>query len=101
MSQRNRHTWAAVALLAAILLAAPAPTFAAGLPEGRLPLAGAWEHAWSWLAGLVLPGGGISPGLTARWEREGSAIDPNGQTHPASAPAPPTTSITLKPDGTK
>ena len=79
MSQRNRVTCAAVALVIAVFLAAPAPTLAERLPAGRLPLAAAWEQVWSWLASLVLPGSGASPGLTARWEKEGSAINPDGQ----------------------
>ena len=117
MSQRNRVTCAAVTLVAALFMAAPTPSFAARLPAGRRAPAGAWELAWSWFAGLVLPGGGASPGLTARWEKEGSAIDPNGltarwekeggmidpngQTKAATPALPPpaTTLLSSKPDG--
>jgi hypothetical protein len=100
MSQRNRITCAAIALVATLFLAAPAPTFAAWLPEGRIPLTHAWERAWSWLGSLVLPGAGVSPGLKARWENEGSMINPDGRTTPAApAPAPLVTLSAPKPAG--
>jgi hypothetical protein len=120
MSQRNRIPCAAITLVAALFVAAPMPSFAARLPTGRLPPAGAWEQAWSWFVGLVLPGGGASPrltarwekegsainpdGLTARWEKEGGAINPDGRTNPAGtspAPPPPATLLAPKPDDVK
>ena len=102
MSQRNRITCAAISLVAALFMAVPTPSFAARLPAGRLPTAGVWERAWSWLAGLGLPGGGALPGLTALWEKEGGMINPDGRTNPtasAPAPPPPTTLLGPKPDG--
>ncbi|MEA2599746.1 MAG: hypothetical protein QOF89_738 [Acidobacteriota bacterium] len=106
MSQRNRIVIAAIALVAALFLAAPTPARAASLSEGRLPLAGAWERAWSWLAELVFPGGGAPARPTARWEKEGSAINPDGRTTPStSAPAPPLATAdegsAINPDGVK
>ena len=87
MSQRNRIVRVAIALLAALALAAPAPSFAARLPEASFSPLGAWETAWSWLTRLVVPDHGAAPrGLTSRWEKEGGGIDPNGQ---PAAPAPP------------
>jgi hypothetical protein len=75
MSQRNRIVLATAALLAALFLAVPSPSHAAVQPW-KLPLAGAWERAWSWLA-QILPGGTPQkPG--GRQEKEGIAIDPNG-----------------------
>ena len=89
MSQRNRVVCVAIALVAALVLIAPAPTFAARLPEGGLSPAGAWELAWSWFTGVVFPGHGALGSLASRWEKEGGAIDPNGtgSTNP-KPPAP-------------
>src|SRR5258706_12361254 len=87
MSQRTRPGRVGVALPAALPLAAPAPSFAARLPEASFSPLGAWEMAWSWLPRLVVPDHGPAPrGLTSRWEKEGGGIDPNGQ---PAAPAPP------------
>jgi hypothetical protein len=89
MSQRNRIVRVATALLVALALAAPAPSFAARLPEGRLFPAAAWEMAWSWLTRLVVPDQGNAPRrMTSRWEKEGGGIDPNG-TNPLAPPPPP------------
>lgn len=89
MSQRNRIVCVAIALLAALALAAPAPSFAARLPEGSFSPVAAWEMAWSWLTHLVVPDHGAAPrGLTSRWEKEGGGIDPNGGTPPSPAPPP-------------
>lgn len=77
MSQRNRIVLATAALLAALFLAVPAPSHAAVQPW-KLPLAGAWERAWSWLAQLLPGGAPQKPGT--RQEKEGGAINPNGGT---------------------
>jgi len=88
MSQRNRIVRVATALLVALALAAPAPSFAARLPEGGLSPAAAWQMAWSWLTRLVVPDQGNAPRrMTSRWEKEGGGIDPNG-TNPLAPPAP-------------
>ncbi len=76
MSQRNR-IFLAAALVAALFLAAPSPSHAAVHPW-QLPLAGAWERAWSWLAQL-LPGGAPQK-PTAGQRKAGPVIDPNGGT---------------------
>src|ERR1700686_5888817 len=90
MSQRNRIVRVAMALLVALVLAAPAPTFAAKLPEARLTPAAAWEMAWSWLTRLLMPELGAAPrGAANGWEKDGGAIDPNGGTPPSPAPPPP------------
>jgi hypothetical protein len=90
MSQRNRIVRVAMALLVALALAAPAPTFAARLPEARLSPATAWEMAWSWLTRLLLPDpGAAARGLPSPREKEGGIIDPNGGTPPNPAPPPP------------
>lgn len=76
MSQRNRIVLATAALTAALFLAAPPPSHAAAQPW-RLPIAGAWERAWTWLAHLLPGGAPQTPGVR---EKEGSAINPNGGT---------------------
>jgi len=76
MSQKNRIT-ASIALVAALALAAPPPTHAAGLQPGRLPAISAWTRAWTWLLGH-LPAG-IASKPTERQEKEGGAINPDGR----------------------
>jgi hypothetical protein len=87
MCQRNRIVVAALALTAALCLAAPSPSRAAGPWPGKTPAVDVWERVWSWLAGLV-PGGAEKPAGAQR--KEGSAINPNGGTGPwITAPVPP------------
>ena len=74
MSQRNRIVLATAALLAALFLAVPSPSYA--VQPWKLPLAGSWERAWSWLAQLLPGGAPQKPGV--RQEKEGGVIDPNG-----------------------
>src|SRR3954449_10741491 len=102
MSQRNRIVLATATLLAALFLAVPCPSHAAVQPW-KLPLAGAWERAWSWLA-QILPGGAPQkPG--GRQEKEGSAINPNGGTTSSGTTATTGTQSNegsaINPDGTK
>ncbi|HEY2294601.1 MAG TPA: hypothetical protein VGM86_28200 [Thermoanaerobaculia bacterium] len=86
MSQRNRIVLATAALLAALFLAVPSPSHAA-TQSWKLPLAGAWERAWSWLAQL-LPGGAPQKPVAGQ-EKEGSAVLPDGKPVPGStSPAP-------------
>jgi len=77
MSQRNRIVLATAALLAALFLAVPSPSHAAVQPW-KLPLAGSWERAWSWLAGLLPGAAPEKPGRGQ--EKEGGMINPNGGT---------------------
>jgi hypothetical protein len=78
MSQQNRRFLAAAGLAAALTLAFPSPSRAVGLREvgGAAALA---VRAWAWLERL---GAGVRPAParrpSARWEKQGSAIDPNG-----------------------
>jgi hypothetical protein len=83
MLQRNRIVLATAALVAALFLAAPSPSHAAAHPW-KLPLPGAWERAWSWLAHLLPGGDPQKPGVQ---EKEGSAINPDGVTSGTPVPA--------------
>lgn len=74
MSQRNRIVLATVALVAALALAAPAPSRAAGLPW-NLPAVDRLERAWDRIARLLAGG---SRTTAVRREKEGGVIDPNG-----------------------
>ena len=86
MSHRNRIVFAGIALVAALALAMPAPARAVGFLGGAYPMAGALERAWGWLTRLVVPEAAPSPRLRARWEKEGSAINPDGRTSPSTPP---------------
>jgi hypothetical protein len=102
MSQQQRIV-VAITLVAALFLSAPAPARAAA-PKGGIPAVGAWERAWSWLVELIP--GGVPHRQTARWEKEGGMINPDGHTTPStSAPAPPADSLDeggmINPDGHK
>jgi hypothetical protein len=87
MSQKNRRTLAVASVIAALFLALPAPSQAAGLWS--------WEpvdlaaRMWSWLEDLgVLPQGAASAHQpSVRWEKEGSMVDPNGQPRSTTPPA--------------
>jgi hypothetical protein len=103
MSQRNRIALATAALLAALFLAAPSPSHAAVQPW-RLPIAGAWDRAWTWLAHLLPGAAPKKPGAVQ--EKEGSAINPNGGTTSTTpSPAPAGTQSdeggTINPNGVK
>jgi hypothetical protein len=102
MSQRNRIVLATAALIAALFLAAPSPSHAAAQPW-KLPVAGAWERAWTWLLQL-LPGG--APQTPEAQEKEGSAINPNGGTGSGVTSSVPTgtqpdNGAGINPDGVK
>lgn len=84
MSQRNRIVLATAALVAALFLAAPSPSHAAAQPW-TIPVAGAWERAWTWLL-QFLPGG--DPQKPGMQEKEGAGINPNGGTG-LTSPVPP------------
>jgi len=93
MSQRHRVAVAACALSAALFLAVPSASRAAGARQARLPAAGFVERVWSWIAELWPAGG--SPAPASRWEKEGSVISPEGQPHTTA------TSPTSPPDDSK
>ncbi|MFL6237381.1 MAG: hypothetical protein ACJ76N_29950 [Thermoanaerobaculia bacterium] len=89
MSHRNRIALATAALLAALFLAAPSPSHAAVQPWS-LPVAGAWERTWTWLAHLLPGAAPKKPGAVQ--EKEGGAINPNGGTTTTS-PVPAGTQL--------
>jgi hypothetical protein len=78
MSQQNRRFLAAAGLAAALTLAVPSPSRAVGLWEVTVP-ATLVARAWSWLESRGL-GVRTVPARqpSVRWEKQGSAIDPNG-----------------------
>lgn len=88
MSQRNRIVLATAALVAALFLAVPSPSHAAAQPW-KLPLAGAWDRAWTWLAHFLPSGAPQKPGVQ---EKEGGAINPDGAA--AATPLPTGTQST-------
>ena len=79
MSQRNRRTLAKAGLLAALFLALPMPSQAAGPWEPGI-VVGVATRAWSWLENLGLIPRQPAPAQrpVSRWEKQGSMIDPNG-----------------------
>lgn len=84
MSQQTRRTLAAVGLAAALLLAVPAPSRAAGFQGPSFAAAGLLERVWSWLWSLAPSRSGqISTPMT----RTGTST---GVTLPPVAPPPPT-----------
>ena len=86
MSRRNRLVLAAAGLAATLFLATPAPSHAVGLWEGAIPAVGTLERAWNWLTGLF-PSSKPQQ-QRATWEKEGGAINPNGNS--LLVPLPPT-----------
>lgn len=99
MSQRNQRWLAASALAAALLLAVPAPSPAAGFGKPTAGASGLLARAWAWWEGVR-----ILPRPVVVWEKEGSAIDPNGTPRPVTGfePAPFVTSTPGdRPDGSQ
>ncbi|HEX9944689.1 MAG TPA: hypothetical protein VGG03_21980 [Thermoanaerobaculia bacterium] len=98
MSQSVRRAFAAAGLALALLLTLPAPSRAAGPWEE--PAARLAARVWSWLEslGIVAPQP-ASPFRqpAARWEKEGSAINPDGRAARVTCTTPPGTD----PDGTE
>jgi hypothetical protein len=86
MSQQNRIALVTAALVAALFLAVPSPSHAAAQPWS-LPLAGAWDRAWTWLAHLLPGADPKKPGMVQ--EKEGGGLNPNGGTTPGTIPPLP------------
>ncbi len=100
---RSRRAVAALSLAAAWFLVLPAPSQAAGLWETPSVVA---SRVWSWMESL----GFVKPAAptrrsTAHKEKQGSAIDPDGQTVPGTTvTAPPASAASdqgsaIDPDG--
>jgi hypothetical protein len=96
MFSRNRRWLAAAGLMAALFLAAPAPTLAAGLWVSPTDLSGLVDRAWPWLERLGLVHRAPKKPVVAVWEREGVMIDPNGATAPTD-PALPSSAVSANP----
>lgn len=84
MPQHARPILATLALTTALLLAAPAPSQAAGLWEIPVLAPGIAARVRTWLEGWR-PGPRRAP---VRNTKQGSALDPNG--NPVSTPPPST-----------
>lgn len=96
---RSRRAVATLGLVAVLFLILPTPSQAAGLWETPVI-----TRLWSWMESLGIvkpPTRSRKP--TARWEKQGSAIDPDGRTIPGP-PAPPASATSdqgsaIDPDG--
>lgn len=101
---RSRRAVAALSLAAALFLVLPAPSQAAGLWETPSVVV---SRVWSWMESL----GFVKPTrlqrVAAPWAKEGSMIDPDGQTVPRTTSTAPPASATsdqgsmIDPDGDK
>ena len=82
MVLRKRRWLATAGLMAALLLAVPAPSLAAGFWRPAAELPGLVARAWSWLESLGVVRRVPEPARrpVAVWEKEGPMIDPNGST---------------------
>lgn len=82
MFLRKRRWLATAGLMAAFLLATPAPSLAAGFWKPAVELPGLVATAWSWLESLGVVRRMPEPARrpAAVWERQGVMIDPNGAT---------------------
>jgi hypothetical protein len=92
MSLPVRRALTVFALAAALFLALPAPSRAAGL-SGWSPAGGLAARVGSWLQalGLLRVPAPASSRPSVRWEKEGGALDPNGRPSP---PPPPDSATT-------
>lgn len=93
MSRQIRRGLALAALVAALLMVAPGPSWAAG--RGTAP--SLWQKAWSWISKHW-------PTLSAPvGEKEGSMIGPDGKPLPPPTPGNATAAgeegSTISPDG--
>jgi hypothetical protein len=86
MPQHARPVLAALALTAALLLAAPAPSRAAGLWEVPVLSLGIAVRVRTWLEGWR-PGPRRAPVRPVRNTKQGSALDPNGSPLPTTSPS--------------
>lgn len=100
---RSRRAVAALSLAAALFLALPAPSQAAGIWETPSVVV---SRVWSWMESLGFVKPAAAPRRTAApGRKEGSAIDPNGRTVPGTTPAaPPASALSeegsaIDPDG--
>lgn len=75
MSQRVRHGFVVAAVAAVLLTVTPAPSQAAGLRE-RVNVQSFMERAWVSMAALWPD---FEQETRRGWEKEGSAINPDGQ----------------------
>lgn len=91
MSQRIRRSLAAVSLLAALSLALPAPSQAAGLWAPAAASTVWMARAWSWLEGL-----GLVPGKPAAAPRRSTA---QREKSGLAAPGDPSTAVETPPGG--
>ncbi|HSG38443.1 MAG TPA: hypothetical protein VLE27_02300 [Thermoanaerobaculia bacterium] len=82
MVLRKRRWLATAGLMAALSLAVPAPSTAAGLWRSAAELPGLSATAWSWLESLGVVRRMPEPSRrpVAVWEKQGVMIDPNGAT---------------------
>jgi hypothetical protein len=94
MSKRIQRCLTAVALVGAFLLTAPAPTLAAGFWRPAAEAPGLVARAWAWMAKI-----GVVPRMAVVWEKEGSAIDPDGAPRTSTTPTPPANALSPQPAG--
>ncbi|HEX6901533.1 MAG TPA: hypothetical protein VF789_17530 [Thermoanaerobaculia bacterium] len=90
MFSKKRRWLAAAGLMAALSLAAPTPTLAAGLWASPADVSGLVSRAWPWLERLGLVHRASKKPVTAVWEHEGVMIDPDGAPAPTN-PVPAST----------
>lgn len=106
MSQQLRRVLVALGLMAALFLATPAPSRAAGL-RNALPGNDLAARFWVWMEGLLAGAAAPSPAShkpAAGLEKEGSGINPDGRTQPTVSPSPTSSATSdqgsaIDPDG--
>lgn len=92
MSLQLRRVVTVTVVSAALLAVLPAPAHA--IPPWELGAARLATHLWAWLLGLP-PASATPP--SSRGEKEGTAINPDGQ--PALAPTGDEEGTAINPDG--